>query len=60
MKPKIRVIIEMAVEQGVKQGYSRAFKHNENPSKEVICDHIEEQVIESLHEYFTFDDEDFS
>ena len=50
----------MAVEQGVKRGYSRAFKHNENPSKEVICDYIEEQVIESLHEYFTFDDEDFS
>jgi hypothetical protein len=60
MKPKIRVIIEMAVEQGVKRGYSRAFKHEENPSKEVICDYIEEQVMESLHEYFTFDDEDFS
>jgi hypothetical protein len=60
MKPKIRVIVEMAIEQGVKRGYSRAFKHEENPSKEVICDYIEEQVMESLYDYFTFNDEDYS
>ena len=57
MTPKFRVILGQAISEGVKRGYRRAFKHNEDPSEEVICETIEEYVMESLHEYFTFDDE---
>jgi hypothetical protein len=59
MKVKMRVILEMAIEEGVLRGYRRAFKHNEDPSEEVICETIEECVMSSLYEYFTFDDEDY-
>jgi len=60
MKPKFRVILEIALEQGIRRGYRRAFKHNEDPSEEVICDTIEECVMSSLYEYFTFpNDEDY-
>jgi len=58
MKPKFRVILEQAIEEGVRYGYRRAHKHIENPTGEQICEHIEEQVMSSLYEYFTFDDED--
>jgi hypothetical protein len=58
MKPKFRVILEQAIEEGVRYGYKRAHKHIENPTEEQICEHIEEQVMSSLYEYFTFDDED--
>ena len=57
MKPKFNVILEQALEEGVKRGYRRAFKHIENPTEESICQHIEEQVISSLYEYFDFEDE---
>lgn len=60
MKPKFHVILSQAINEGVLRGYRRAFKHNEDPSEEVICETIEEYVMESLHEYFTFDDEDLS
>ena len=57
MKPKTRVILEMAIEQGVKRGYRRAFKHVENPTEESICEHIEECVMSEVYEYFSFEDE---
>ena len=57
MKPKLNVILEQALEEGVKRGYRRAFKHIEDPTEESICQHIEEQVMSSLYEYFDFDEE---
>ncbi len=57
MKPKFRVILNQAIEEGVLLGYRRAFKHNEDPSEEVICETIEECVMSQIYEYFTFDEE---
>ena len=57
MRPKFRVILEMAIEEGVRRGYSRAFKHVENPSEGAIIEHIEDAVMGSIYEYFDFDDE---
>jgi len=59
MKPKFRVILNQAIEEGVLLGYRRAFKHNEDPSEEIICDTIEECVMSQIYEYFTFDEEDY-
>ena len=59
MKPKIRVILELAIEQGVRRGYSRAHKHVENPAEGAIIDQIEEAVMSQIYEYFTFDEEDY-
>jgi len=58
MKPKFRVILDQAIEEGVRRGYRRAFKHNENPSEEVICDTIEDCVMSQIYEYFEFSDTD--
>ncbi len=52
MKVKFRVILEQAIEEGVLRGYRRAFKHNEDPSEEVICETIEECVMSAIYEYF--------
>jgi len=59
MKPKTRVILEMAIEEGVRRGYTRAHKHVENPTEGAIIEHIEEAVMSSIYEYFTFDEEDY-
>lgn len=57
MKPKVRVILEQAIEEGVRRGYHRAYKHVENPSESAVIEHIEEAVMSSIYEYFTFDTE---
>jgi hypothetical protein len=59
MKPKTRVILEMAIEEGVRRGYSRAHKHVENPTEGAIIESIEEHVMSAIYEYFTFDQEDY-
>ena len=59
MKPKFRVILEMAIEEGVRRGYSRAHKHVENPTEGAIIEQIEDCVMSAIVEYFTFDDDDF-
>lgn len=58
MKPKIRVILEEAIENGVKRGYRRAFKYVENPAEDTILESIEECVMSEIYEYFTFDEND--
>jgi hypothetical protein len=59
MKPKFRVILEQAIEEGVRRGYYRAFKHVENPTESAIIEHVEEAVMSSIYEYFTFDEENY-
>jgi len=59
MKPKIRVILEQAIEEGVRYGYARAHKHVENPTEGAIIEHIEDAVMSAIHEYFVFDEDDY-
>jgi hypothetical protein len=59
MKAKTRVILEMAIEAGVRRGYSRAHKHVENPTEGAIIESIEDCVMSEIYEYFTFDEEDY-
>ncbi|UYA57568.1 hypothetical protein SCREM1_111 [Synechococcus phage S-CREM1] len=58
MKPKTRVILDLAIEEGVRRGWQHAHKHVENPSEGAIIEHIEEAVMSQIYEYFTFDEED--
>jgi len=59
MKPKFRVILDQAVSEGVRRGYHRAYKHNEAPTAETIIETVEDCVMGSLLEYFTFDEDDY-
>jgi hypothetical protein len=58
MKPKFHKILEQAINEGVLRGYRRAHKHVENPTEGAIIDNVIEQVMNSLDEYFTFEDEE--
>lgn len=59
MKPKFHVILEMAIEEGVRRGYSRAHKHVENPTEGAVIEHIEEAVMSSILDYFTFSEDEY-
>jgi hypothetical protein len=57
MKPNFRKVLETAIEQGASYGYRRAFKHVENPTEGAIIDSIVEQVMNSIDEWFEFEDD---
>ena len=56
MKVKTLVILEQAIEEGVRRGYSRAHKHVDNPTEGAIIEQIEDAVMSQIYEYFTFDE----
>lgn len=59
MKPKMFHILNIAVEQGVREGWYRAHKHVENPREDSIKEHIEDAVMSAIHEYFVFDEDEY-
>ena len=58
MKAKTRVILEMAIEAGVRRGWHLAHKHVENPAPSAIMERIDDAVMSEIYEYFTFEEED--
>ena len=56
MKPKFRNVLELAIEEGVRLGYNRAHKHIESPQPDSIVEHITENIMLCLDEWFDFED----
>jgi hypothetical protein len=52
LRPRLTPILLHAVGEGVRYGYNRAFKHNDNPTEQQVIDAIEDAVILSIHEWF--------
>jgi len=57
LRPKTYPILVEAVENGVKYGYHRAHKHNDNPDQDQITDAIINAVINEIFEWFDIDDD---
>jgi len=57
MKVKTYAILRRAVEEGVKRGYMRAFKHTDTPAPEHVEDEIVTNVMGEICDVFSFDDE---
>ena len=54
MQPRVDVILRDCIENGIKRGYRRAFKHVENPDEDSIFENIEECIMGEIYEYFSF------
>ena len=52
MKPRFRNVLEMAIEEGARYGYHRAFKHNTEPHDDAIIDSIVTEIFNSLDTWF--------
>ena len=52
MKPRFRVVLERAIEDGARYGYHRAFKHTSEPHDDAIIDNIVTEIFNSLDTWF--------
>ena len=52
MKPKFLPVLEMCIENGLAYGYTRAFKHDDDPSEEFILNTIKESIMHEINEWF--------
>jgi hypothetical protein len=56
MKPKIIPLLENCVEVGIKLGYNRAHKHNDNPDEKTLFKNQLEAVMHQFFERFDFEE----
>lgn len=56
MTPKIMPVLEMCIENGIRLGYHRAFKHNDSPEEETIFIEIQKAIENEIHEWFDFNE----
>jgi hypothetical protein len=56
MKPKFLQLLETCIIDGVSLGHTRAYKHNDLPSKSEINEAIVNAVLLEIHEWFDFDE----
>lgn len=57
MKPRSFRILERAVEEGFRMGWSRAHKHIDNPDDHTVEDNVTREIMNAICEVFSFDDE---
>lgn len=57
MKPKVRTILEMAIEEGARIGYRRAHKHMDEPDESLVVSTIENEIMNVIDIYFDFENE---
>lgn len=58
MKPKIIPLLEQCIDTGIQRGWSRAWKHDDDPPADLIQQRINEAIWSELHEWFDFDDKE--
>ena len=52
MKVKFFPVLEMCIENGITIGLNRAYKHDDNPSREVMMENIKREIETQLYEWF--------
>lgn len=57
MKPRIRKILERAIEDGIAYGYHRAHKYTDNPGENLITERISYGIWLEIDAIFAFDKE---
>ena len=56
LKPKTYPILVEAIENGVRYGYHRSYKHADNPDPEHVKDAIISAVLNEILDWFEIDD----
>lgn len=54
MKAKNHKVLERCIEDGIGWGLNRAYKHEDDPSKNYIADCIQEAITNEIYEWFNF------
>lgn len=54
MEPDTYRLIYMAVQDGINIGIDRAYKHDDEPSRDIVVDHIHNAVMHEIGEWFKF------
>ena len=55
MTPKFMAVLEMCLENGIKRGLARAYKHTDEPSQQDIENALMLEITNEIYEWFDTD-----
>jgi hypothetical protein len=55
MTPKFMPLLEMCLENGIKRGLARAYKHTDEPSSQEIENALMLEITNEIYEWFDTD-----
>jgi hypothetical protein len=55
MTPKFMPLLEMCLENGIKRGLARAYKHTDEPSSQEIENALMLEITNEIYEWFNTD-----
>lgn len=58
MKARTYSILSRAIEDGIRNGWTRSHKHTDNPDKESIVSNIQDCIMLEITENFSFDEDE--
>ena len=58
MKPKLHLVLELAIKNGIDYGWNRAHKHTDTPSEDLIKQEMEEAIWHEIYEWFDMGEND--
>ena len=58
MKPKLHLVLELAIKNGIDYGWNRAHKHTDTPSEDLIKQEMEEAIWHEIYEWFDMETDD--
>ena len=56
LQPNVYRVLTLAVAEGLAFGWHRAYKHDDDPSKEAVLAHLHREVMLACGEAFVFPD----
>lgn len=54
MQPREYRLFTECLENGLRRGYRRAFKHTDTPTEEQLLESLHTNVLGEVHEFFAF------
>lgn len=54
MQPKFQALLDMCIENGLRLGYTRAFKHTDEPDENIIIGKQFDAIRDEIYEWFDF------
>lgn len=58
MKANEYQVLQTAVDEGVSWGFARAYKYTEEPTEDQLREAIKQAVLDSICDWFKFDESD--
>lgn len=57
IRPRTKELLARAIRAGLETGYNRAYRIDDEPTRQLLLEHLENAILANCEDWFTFDEE---